>query len=120
MKLGDAHTDRVRFTEADLEGFGELIGVDLSHEHALPEPLIAACFSKILGMDLPGPGANYLKQEIDFLAPAPLGSAFDARAEITRLRPEKALCDLATTFSEADGRPVAAGRALILIADVAR
>lgn len=36
----------------------------------VPEPLIAGLFSTLLGVRLPGPGTNYLKQELGFHGPA--------------------------------------------------
>jgi len=78
-----------------------------------PEPLIAALLSYLLGVKLPGPGTNYLKQSLEFPAPAPL----TARVEITRYRLEKHLVDLETTCRLADGTVVARGRALVYVAD---
>ncbi len=86
----------------------------------MPEPLIAALFSYLLGVKLPGFGTNYLKQELEFLAPAPLGAELVASVEITRLRPEKDLVDLATICTTADGEPIAKGRALVLVKDVGK
>lgn len=86
---------------------------------ACPEPLIAALFSYLLGVKLPGPGTNYLKQSLEFLALVPIGVPLTARVEITRLRPGKHLVDLDTTCRLADGTVVARGRALVYAADVA-
>ena len=85
----------------------------------MPEALINGMFSYLLGVDLPGQGTNYLKQETEFLADAPLSEALTARVEITRLRPDKHLVDLATTCRTGDGDLVARGRALVLAKDVA-
>ncbi|WP_300544976.1 phosphate acetyltransferase [Maricaulis sp.] len=107
-----------RFSREDVAALQTLSGAPDSGE-AVPEALINGMFSCLLGVDLPGRGTNYLKQETEFLAPAPLGDMLTARVEITRLRPEKHLVDLATTCSAADGRIVARGRALVLARDVA-
>lgn len=85
----------------------------------MPEALVNGLFSYLLGVHLPGQGTNYLKQETDFVAPAPLGLPLVARVEITRLRPDKHLVDLATTCHTGDGALVARGRALVLARDVA-
>jgi acyl dehydratase len=85
----------------------------------VPEPLLAALFSYLLGVKLPGPGTNYLKQELAFAGAAPVGETLTATVTITRLRPEKHLCDLSTTLTAADGRTLASGRALVLVKDVA-
>lgn len=85
-----------------------------------PEPLVAALFSYLLGVKLPGPGTNYLKQSLEFRQPVPLGVPLTARVEIVRLRPEKHLADLETTCRLADGMIVVHGRALVYTADVSR
>ena len=119
MKVGDSAAVARTYTSADLADFATLCG----HAGALatvPEPLLAALLSYLLGVELPGRGTNYLKQEIAFHTPAPLGEPLTATVTITRLRPEKHLCDLATTLTGADGRTLASGRALVLVKDVAK
>ena len=116
MQLGDhAETTRI-YTQADLDEFARLSGGGCGG--TVPEPLIGALFSYLLGVHLPGFGTNYLKQEMRFLATAPLGETLTARVEVTRLRPEKHLVDLATTCRRADGTLVCKGRALVLARDV--
>ncbi len=80
----------------------------------MPEPLISALFSYLLGVRLPGRGTNYLKQEMTFLAEARWGASLTASVEVTRLRPEKDLVDLATLCVQADGTVICRGRALVL------
>lgn len=109
MKPGDRAELRRVFTAAEIEAFAP-------GATSVPEPLIAALFSRLLGMELPGAGTNYLKQRLDFHAPVPPGVALRARVEITRLRPEKGLVDLATRCWREDGTPVCDGRALVLFA----
>lgn len=116
MQLGQ-HAETTRsYSRADLETFAALAGVAPGAE--VPEPLIGALFSYLLGVQLPGFGTNYLKQEMRFLAPAPLDQPLTARVEIMRLRPEKHLVDLATTCRSADGTLICEGRALVLAKDV--
>lgn len=85
----------------------------------LPEPLVNALFSRLLGVELPGQGTNYLKQEGEFFDAARVGEALTASVEITRLRPEKDLVDLRTRCVGEDGRLISEGRALVYVADVA-
>ncbi len=119
MKIGDAAEVQRSFSEAHLLEYARLSGDPGSRRH-VPPPLISALFSYLLGVKLPGPGANYLKQETDFVSEARIGEALTARVEVTRLRPEKALVDLATTCHGVDGRTIATGRALLIYAgDVA-
>jgi len=116
MQVGQFSETTRSYSAADLDAFADLAGMDVGD--AIPEPLIGALFSYLLGVHLPGSGTNYLKQELRFLAPAPLDQALTARVEITRLRPEKHLADLATTCRTEDGTLVCEGRALVLIRDV--
>lgn len=116
MAVGDSAEVTRSYTAADLAAYAALGGGDPGG--AVPEPLIGALFSYLLGVRLPGFGTNYLKQEMRFLAPVPLDRALTARVEITRLRPEKHLVDLATTCHLPDGTVLCEGRALVLARDV--
>lgn len=106
-----------RFTPDDLESYASLAAAPSQPE--VPEPLIAALFSYLLGVELPGSGTNYLKQSLAFHAPAPLGQDLIARVEITRLRPEKHLVDLAVRCVTDQGALICDGRALVKARDVA-
>jgi 3-hydroxybutyryl-CoA dehydratase len=115
MKLGDiAREDRV-FSLEDLGVLTRLTGCATVGD-TIPEPLINSMFSNLLGMSLPGPGTNYLKQETRFPGQARPGECLSASVEVTRLRPEKNLVDLATRCVAEDGRLIAEGRALVLFA----
>ncbi len=84
----------------------------------VPAAWIGAMFSALLGTRLPGPGTNYLKQTLQFHAPAPFDVPLTARVEVTRLRADRHLVDLATTCRLPDGTLVCDGRALVLARDV--
>jgi acyl dehydratase len=106
-----------RYSATDVNDYVALGG----HQPAagtIPEPLVNALFSYLLGVRLPGQGTNYLKQESEFFETAGIGDELRARVEITRVRPEKHLVDLATTCVTADGKRVCEGRALVYVADV--
>lgn len=116
MRVGQFAEVTRSFTAEDLAGFAALAGAPAGK--TVPEPLIAALFSYLLGVKLPGPGTNYLKQELRFPAPAPPGTPLTARVEITRLRPEKHLVDLWATCRLPDGTVVCEGRSLVKAKDV--
>ncbi|WP_297735285.1 phosphate acetyltransferase [uncultured Maricaulis sp.] len=118
LKLGQSAMTQRAFSEQDAAELHALTGAPLT-DNVVPEALINGLFSYLLGVDLPGEGTNYLKQESRFLAPAPLGEPLTARVEITRLRPDKQLVDLATTCVTTRGQTIAEGRALVLARDVA-
>jgi 3-hydroxybutyryl-CoA dehydratase len=119
LELGQRAEARRRFTAADVAAFGALAGQE-GVPGTVPEPLIGALFSCLLGVELPGRGTNYLKQEMDFLAQAPVGASLVASVEITRLRPEKDLVDLATECRTEEGTEVCRGRALVRISERGR
>lgn len=114
MQVGDRVEIARTYSAADAAGFAELAGLGPCAKGHVPEPLIAALLSYLLGARLPGPGTNYLKQEMTFLAQACWGAALTASVEVTRLRPEKNLVDLATLCLQADGTVICRGRALVL------
>jgi hypothetical protein len=114
MRVGDRAAITRTFATADAADFAALAGLPGDPPASVPEPLIAALFSYLLGVELPGPGTNYLKQEMTFAAAAPWGEPLTAWVEVTRLRPDKHLVDLATTCTRADGSVLCRGRALVL------
>jgi acyl dehydratase len=117
MRIGDSVEVTRAFTLQDLQDYTGLSGHKTPGEQ-VPEPLIGALFSYLLGVQLPGLGTNYLKQEIRFPATAKVGETLTARVEITRLRPDKQLVDLSTTCQQTDGRLIASGRALVYVGDL--
>lgn len=118
MRVGDHTEIRRSYTTDDIAAFHALAGDHGPVPSSVPEPLIGALFSCLLGVELPGFGTNYLKQELQFEQPAPIGVPLFARVEITRLRPDKHLVDLATTCRDETGTIYCRGRALVLAKDV--
>lgn len=115
MEMGDRAEITRCFAATEIADFARLTGI--ASGDTVPEPLIAALFSYLLGVELPGPGTNYLKQEISFVAPAPPGATLLASVEVTRLRPDKRIADLWATALLDDGTVVAEGRSLVKYAD---
>ena len=116
MQLGEFCGIKRTYTQADLEAFAGLSGA--STTDTVPEPLLAALISYLLGVKLPGRGTNYLKQSLNFIKPAPLDQELTARVTITELRSEKHLVDLRTECLDACGEMICDGRALVLAKDV--
>jgi len=106
-----------RYSVTDIDDYIAL-GGNRPRGDMVPEPLVNALFSCLLGVRLPGQGTNYLKQESDFFEAAKVDDVLCARVEITRLRPEKHLVDLKTTCVTEDGTRICEGRALVYVADV--
>lgn len=111
-----AHLTR-RYGAAQIAEYVALGGAPAAQR--VPEPLVDALFSYLLGVELPGRGTNYLKQESRYLAPAGIDETLTASVEVTRVRTEKRLVDLATLCTGAGGRRVCEGRALVYVGDVA-
>lgn len=105
------------FTVEQIAAYDRLAGDD-SPAGLVPEPLIAGLFSKLLGVDLPGPGTNYLKQQMEFHSAAAVGEELRALVQITAIRPEKRLVYLTTSCIGADDRVVCRGQALVLAAGI--
>lgn len=117
LKLGQMAETSRRFTARDVADYVVLSG-QIPIDGELPEPLIGALFSYLLGMRLPGMGTNYLKQETEFKATAHIDENLIARVEISRLRPAKHLVDLRTNCRNENGILICDGRALVYIEDV--
>jgi len=75
--------------------------------------LLGGLISAVIGMKLPGPGTIYVRQELDFLAPAHIGDTVTARAEATEIIAEKNRTWLKTTCTNQSGDLLVDGRALV-------
>jgi 3-hydroxybutyryl-CoA dehydratase len=76
--------------------------------------LSAGLISAVLGTKLPGPGAIYVSQSLEFKAPVYIGDELIAKATVTELG-EKRRVTLATEVSKADGTVVTEGVALLIL-----
>lgn len=114
-------------TEADIVLFagisGDINPVHLNHEFAtetmfegrIAHGLLTASFiSTVIGTKLPGPGAIYLKQSLNFKAPVRAGDTVRARTTITEIIPEKRRIVMETVATVGE-TVVLDGEALILV-----
>ena len=115
-------------SEADVITFAELIG-DFNPLHVDSEYARKSRFgrriahgmfsggliSAVLGNKLPGPGAIYLSQQIEFLAPVYIGDTITATAEVTAWRPDKRIITLKTDCYNQDERQIVTGKAVLLV-----
>jgi 3-hydroxybutyryl-CoA dehydratase len=120
MAVGQSATLERTLSLADVQALIALTGEPGLSLAQAGEMLVLALWSTLLGVDLPGPGTNYLKQEVQFAGPVPLVGVLRARVEITRLRLDKGLVDLATSCHGPDGALIAQGRALVQARDTGR
>jgi 3-hydroxybutyryl-CoA dehydratase len=76
--------------------------------------LSAAYISAVFGMRLPGPGAIYISQTLNFKAPVKIGDEVVTTVKVAELIPEKrrAKFDCVCTVN---GKPVVQGEAVLMV-----
>jgi 3-hydroxybutyryl-CoA dehydratase len=127
MKVGDAAEFAKTVTETDIYLFAGITGdfnpAHLNEAYAkdtffktrIAHGMLSAGFiSAILGTQLPGPGAIYMKQELSFLAPVHIGDTITGRVEVIELITEKNRARLKTTCTNQDNVVVLDGEALVM------
>jgi 3-hydroxybutyryl-CoA dehydratase len=97
-----AHVDR---TQAEAGPFGERVA------HGI---LTAGLISAVLGTRLPGPGAIYVSQSLNFLKPVRFGDTVTAEVEVVELIPERNRVRLRTRCVNQKGEVVAEGESVLL------
>lgn len=76
--------------------------------------LTAGLISAAIGMYLPGPGAVYLSQELNFLKPVKIGDTVTAEVTVSEiLNPAKGIYRLKTTCKNQKEEPVLDGYAVV-------
>mgnify|MGYP004628529143 FL=1 len=75
--------------------------------------LLGSYISAMLGMELPGEGTIYMKQELTFLKPVYYGDTIRVKIEVTKLEPEKKRAVLSTSCYNQKSEQVLAGSALV-------
>lgn len=110
-------TERLAKTVAssDVVGFAEVTGdrnpIHLSEHFAAKTPFgtriahglyTASLISAVLGTRLPGPGAVYISQTLNFRAPVKIGDTVDVTVSVVELLPEKSRARLACTCAVGD------------------
>ena len=75
--------------------------------------LSAGFISNVLGNQLPGPGAVYTRQTLNFLAPVRIGDTIKAVVEIVDVNTEKNRVTLKTSCLNQEGKVVIDGEAVL-------
>jgi 3-hydroxybutyryl-CoA dehydratase len=113
--------------DSDITDFATVTGdhnpIHLNEAYAAQSPFgqriahglfTASLISAVLGTRLPGPGAVYLSQTLQFLAPVKIGDVVTAAAEVVELVENR---NRARLFCECvcDGQPVLEGEAWVAV-----
>jgi 3-hydroxybutyryl-CoA dehydratase len=102
LSVGMAETLKKVIDASDVVGFAEVTGdrnpIHLSEHFAAKTPFgtriahglyTASLISAVLGTRLPGPGAIYISQTLNFRAPVKIGDTVDVSVLVSELVPEK-------------------------------
>jgi 3-hydroxybutyryl-CoA dehydratase len=114
-------------SEADIFAFAEVTGdknpVHLDAAYAaktiFKEPiahgmLTAGYISAVFGMELPGPGAIYVSQTLNFRGPVKVGDRVVAKVRVVELYPAKRRARFESSCS-VDGKAVLEGEAVLMV-----
>ena len=75
--------------------------------------LAGSYISALIGMELPGEGTVYMKQELTFLRPVYYGDTIRVEVIVQELQREKKRAVLSTNCYNQEGKQVVAGSALV-------
>ena len=128
FRVGEQASFTKTVTEADVTTFADLIGnfnpIYVDAEYARKSRFgrrvahgmfTAGLISAVLGNKLPGPGAFYLSQEIEFLAPVYVGDTITATVEVVSWRSDKRIITLKTDCQNQHEKQVVTGKAVLLV-----
>jgi 3-hydroxybutyryl-CoA dehydratase len=114
-------------SEADIVAFADISGdrnpVHLDADYAATTifkeriahgMLSAAYISAVFGMKLPGPGAIYISQTLNFKAPVKIGDTVVTAVKVIELVPEKRRARFECVCSVND-KPVVQGEAVLMV-----
>ena len=113
--------------EADIVAFADLSGdhnpvhIDAAYaattmfkERIAHGMLSAAYISAVFGMQLPGPGAIYVSQTLNFKAPVKIGDTVVTTVKVAELTPEKRRARFECVCA-VDGKPVVVGEGVLMV-----
>ncbi len=127
LSVGQSETYSKEVKSSDVIGFAEISGdrnpIHLSEHFAARTPFkgriahglyTASLISAVIGTRLPGPGAIYLQQTLNFKAPVRIGDTVIARVEVVELTERGRRARLNCTC-EVNGTLVLEGEALVKV-----
>jgi 3-hydroxybutyryl-CoA dehydratase len=132
LSIGMTETLSKTIASSDVVGFAQLTGdrnpIHLSEHFAAKTQFgkriahglyTASLISAVLGTRLPGPGAVYISQTLNFRAPVKIGDQVDVTVTVAELVPERLRARLACTCTVA-GEVVLDGEALVKVPSAAK
>lgn len=127
LSVGMTETFKKTVVSSDVVGFAEVTGdrnpIHLSEHFAAQTPFgtriahglyTASLISAVLGTRLPGPGAIYISQTLNFRAPVKIGDTVAVTVTVAELIPEKCRARLSCACS-VEGEPVLDGEAWVKV-----
>ena len=127
LSLGQSAEISHTVTDADIRAFAAVSGdnnpVHLDEDYAAATPfktriahgmLSAGYISAVLGTRLPGPGAIYISQTMNFKRPVRIGDEVTTKVAVAAIDSEKARVTLATVC-EVAGKVVVEGEAVVMV-----
>ena len=126
MKVGDTARRTRKITTRDIELFTELTG-DRNPLHydsllagrsrfggiVVQGGVTSGLLNAVVAEDLPGPGSVFLHVDWSFRAPVRPGDEITAEVEVTAVRDDKPVTNLATVITNQDGVVVLEGTAVV-------
>ena len=125
LKVGQRASLKKTITEEDLSHFIAITGDEnpLHVDDAFAEQtffgqriahgmLSASLFSTLVGMHIPGVGAIYKSQTLEFLRPVFIGDTLNAWFEIDSIDPEREQIHIKSWIENQDGEIVIVGKAV--------
>lgn len=126
--IGQKASLKKAFTDADVKAFASISGdcnpIHLDEEYAANSMfkarivhgfLAGSLISAVFGTLLPGPGAIYLHQDMDFRKPVYLDEEITAEVEVTKINLEKRVVHFSTRCVKTDGTAVIEGTAVLKV-----
>lgn len=127
-QIGQTASLKKAFSDEEVEAFSELTldknPIHLDEEYAMQSRfgkrivhgfLVGSLFSAVFGTKLPGEGAIYLHQEMDFRKPVYHGDEITATVTITEINKEKSVLYFDTKCENEHGDIVVEGKAILKV-----
>ena len=126
LSVGQTVTREYTITESEVRAFADASGdhnpLHLDEEYAQGTRfgrriahgmLLGSYISALIGMELPGEGTIYMKQELNFLRPVYYGDVIRVEIRVAELIPEKKRAVLSTNWYNQENEQVIAGTAMV-------